>query len=554
MGNIFFEITLVLIIASFFSIVFKFLRQPPILAYILTGIAIGPFGGLQLEGKEFLQLMGELGITFLLFMIGLELRFSDLKSVGKAALSAGVLQVALTTLGGFVLATLLGFSQTNSLFIGVALAFSSTIIVVKLLSDQKDLQSLFGKISIGLLLVQDLFAIFILIFLSSFSSGVSYLSIISVLLKGIIIFSLIILLSNKIFPRILDKISSSSETLFLFSIAWALALSAFVASNFIGFSIEIGGLLAGLALANTQENFQIIGKTKSLRDFFVIIFFVFLGMSMDFSSFANTLIPALALSLFVLLIKPLIIMPILGFYGYRRRTSFLTGIYLSQVSEFSLIIVLLGSKVGQIPNEIVSLITTVAIITFALSTYSILGKRNLYEAIGSKLSIFEKKMPHEEKIEEKVAAKDHVILVGANRTGGSILKALISQGENVTVIDFNPDVIKSLKTLRLRSGQINSLFGDISDLEIQERAGLKDAKLVISTVSDLEDNMILISEISAKGRSSSGRKKPKLIVMANDDKEEKELYKAGANYVIQPHVLGGRHLAHLIKTDSLFRS
>lgn len=540
MGNIFFEVTLVLIIASIFSIFFKFLRQPAILAYILTGIVIGPFAGLQLEGKEFLQTMGELGITFLLFMIGLELRFSDLKSVGKVSLFTGTAQILFTSIIGYFISLILGFSQIASLYIAIALTFSSTIIIVKLLSDKKDLQSLYGKISVGFLLVQDFFAILLLIFLSSFSSGaVSVPGIAISLVKGFLLFAFILFLSRTLFPKILDKISSSSETLFLFSIAWALGLSALVASPLVGFSIEIGGFLAGLALANSSENFQIIGKVKSLRDFFITIFFVFLGMSMSFSSTSAVIIPVLIFSAFVLIGNPIIVMIIMGLMGFRKRTSFLAGLTVAQISEFSLIVVFLGNKIGHLSNEVVSLVTAVGVITFAGSTYMIINGDKLYKLLERGLKVFERKVTTEESLGEH-DYKGHVVLVGANRMGKSVLDALLSEGEKVLVVDFNPDVVKNLI-----SKKVKSIFGDISDFEIQERAALRDAKLIISTVSDIEDNMILISEIKKI------KKGPKIVAIANDNGEEKELYKAGANYVVQPHLLSGKHVAHLIKTNSL---
>lgn len=537
MGNILFELTVIISLAAIFSIIFKFIKQPPILAYMLTGILIGPFGNLQLQSKDLLQMLGELGIAFLLFMIGLELKFSDLKTVGKVSIIAGVFQMLLTFLGGFFLSSFFNFSQTSSIYIGLALSFSSTIIVVKLLSDKKDLQSLYGKISIGLLLLQDLVAALVLIFISS---GFSPNNFSLVFVKGIILFAAVLFLSRKIFPWILDRIASSSETLFLFAIAWALCLSAIVSS--IGFSIGIGGLLAGLSLANTSENFQIIGKTRSLRDFFVTIFFVFLGMSMGFSSFPKILLPAVFLSLFVLIFKPLVVTTVMGILGYRKRTSFLTGLSLAQISEFSLIIVFLGERLGQINSETVSLVTAVGILTFAASNYMILGSGGLYRTFVSRLPLFERNKTLEENMGENLEHKDHVILVGADRTGSSVLAALVNQGEEVLVIDFNPDVIRNLK-----GRKVKSLFGDISDLEIQERAGLRNAKLIISTVSDVEDNMLLISQIKKL------KKRPKIVTIAHDDREEEELKKAGVDYVIQPHVLGGRHLAHLIKTDSLFR-
>ncbi len=547
MGNIFFEITIIICLAALLSLFFRFIKQPPILAYIVTGVILGPFGGLQLQSKDFLQTLGELGIAFLLFMIGLELKFSDLKSIGKVSAVTGIIQMALTFLGGFFISTALGFSQIAAIYIGIALSFSSTIIVVKLLSDKRDLQSLYGKISVGILLVQDFAAICVLIFLSAFSgSSLSALDFFGVLVKAAALLGIVFFLSKKVFPVVLDKIATSSETLFLFSIAWALSLSALVSA--IGFSVEIGGLLAGLSLANTSENFQIIGKTRSLRDFFVTIFFVFLGMSMVFSSFSKIILPALLLSIFVLLIKPLIVAIPMGIFGYRKRTAFLTGISLAQISEFSLIILFLGVRIGQVPSEIVSLITAVGVITFATSNYMILGSANLYKTLISKIPLFERNNDLENGLDEYADHKDHVILIGADRTGGSVLNALISSGEKVLVIDSNPDVIRKLKTLRYRSGQVKSLFGDISDLEIQERAGIKNAKLIISTVADPEDNIFFMSEIKKL------RKRPKVVTIARDDREEEELKKAGANYVIQPHVLGGRYLAHLIKTDSLFKS
>ncbi|MEK7450711.1 MAG: cation:proton antiporter family protein [Patescibacteria group bacterium] len=544
MENIFFEITLIIILASFFSILFKFLKQPAILAYILTGIIIGPFGNLQLQSQDFLKTLGELGITFLLFMVGLELRFSDLKSVGKISLLTGIGQILFTSLIGYSISLALGFSQVASLYIAVALTFSSTIIIVKLLSDKKDLQSLYGKIAVGFLLVQDFFAILFLIFLSSFSQGLaSWESILFSLAKGIFLFALVLFLSKSLFPKILDRIASSPEVLFLFSIAWALGLSALVASPPLGFSIEIGGFLAGLALANSSENFQIIGKVKSLRDFFITIFFVILGMSMSFTSFSNILFPVLVFSLFILIGNPIIVMIIMGLMGFRKRTSFLAGLTVAQISEFSLIIVFLGQRIGHLSSEVVSLVTAVGVITFAASTYLILNGDKLYKVLSIYLSIFEKSKTSEEYVGDLDGIKNHVVLIGVNRMGTSVLNALLEHKQNVLAVDFNPDVIKNLKEKKIKN-----LFGDIADLEIQERANLASAKLIISTVSDIEDNMVLISEIK---KIKDG---PKIVVIANDNREEEELYKVGANYVIQPYVLGGKHLAHLIKTYSLFRS
>ncbi len=543
MGAFFWEITIIIVLSAVLSIIFRLLKQPAILAYILTGIIVGPFGDLQLQSKEVLRLMGEFGVTLLLFMVGLELRIAGLRAVGKVVLICGVLQILLTAAAGFLISSLLGFDSLTSFYISLALTFSSTIIIVKLLSDKRDLNSLYGKISLGVLLVQDFFAILALIFLSGFNTvdktGLLMTDALISLTKGIILFGLVLYLSRSILPKLVDKIAYSGETLFLFSIAWALGLSALVGSPLIGFSIEIGGFLAGLSLANSAENFQIIGRVRPLRDFFIVLFFVILGMTMSFAGIEKIWMPAFILSAFVLAGKPLIVMIIMSLLGYRKRTSFLVGLTNSQISEFSLILLFLGVRIGHISSQIVSLVTMMGIITFAISTYMILYSNKLFRLLGSYLGVFERAHPNQEE-SDVGELKNHVVLIGANRTGRSILDALRDDGENVVVIDFDPDIVSELKDKK-----VLNLFGDISDNHIQDKAQLNTAKLIISTIPDADDNMLLIDGLKhLKNRA-------KIIVAAYNGRDAKRLYKEGADYVIMPHLIGGRHIAKLIKDDGL---
>lgn len=544
MGNIFFEITIVLCLVAALSIIFKLLRQPLILAYILTGIIIGPFGQLQLGSKDFLQTMGEIGITLLLFMVGLELKLKELRTIGRVALITGIGQIFFTSVIGYFISMALGFSWIVSLYISIALTFSSTIIIIKLLSDKKDLNSLYGKISVGFLLVQDFFAILALILLSGFNSansGSFFLADFTIaIIKGIILFIIVIYASKSILPKIVDKIAHSTETLFLFSIAWVFGMAAIVSSSFVGFSIEIGGFLAGLALANSTENFQIVARIKTLRDFFITLFFVILGVKMVFSNVASIWFPTIVFSLFILIGNPLIVMIIMGLMGYRRRTSFLAGLTVAQISEFSLILVFLGNKLGHLSSEVVSLVTLVGVITFTSSTYMILNGNKLYKYLNSYLRIFEKKSTKEQtgNLEH---LEDHIVLVGGNRTGQGILESLRDQlNEKIVVVDFNPDVIANLKD----KGFI-TLFGDISDPYIQEKIQLEGARLVISTSPDIEDNLLLIEALNHINKSA------KIIVIAQDQDEEKVLYKAGADYVVLPHLASGRHIAKMLEENNL---
>ena len=536
MGSFYTDLTIVISLAAFTTIVFRLLKQPPILAYILTGIILGPLTLIHINDAEAMRSLAEIGITLLLFMLGLELRFSELKSVGKISIITGIGQIVFTTVIGFLIATFLGFSQITSLYIAIALTFSSTIIIVKLLSDKRDLNSLYGKISVGFLLVQDFVAIIALIFLSGFSTGnnVSYNDFLIIILKAVVLFGWVILLSKKLLPYLINKIAHSSETLFLFSLAWAFGIAAVVSSPAIGFSIEIGGFLAGLALANSYESYQIITKIRPLRDFFITIFFVTLGMGLLISDFSTILIPGIILSLFVLIGNPLIVMILMGLLGYKKRTGFLAGLTVAQISEFSLIVMFMGNRIGHVSDQHVALITFVGAVTFVISTYMILNGNLLYKILSPYLGIFEREGVREKNLKTK-DFKNHVVLVGVRRMGEGILEALLKNKEDVVVVDFDPDIIE-----RLKEERVESFFGDIADSEIQELASLDKARLVISTVSDIEDNLILLQSLR------NIKKKPKIVMLALEKHEAQELYSQGADYVVVPHIAGGHHLAKIL--------
>jgi voltage-gated potassium channel Kch len=292
-------------------------------------------------------------------------------------------------------------------------------------------------------------------------------------------------------------------------------------------------------LANSHANFQIVARVRALRDFFIILFFVFLGTQMVFQNVIQTIWPAIILLLVVILYKPLIIITSMGILGYRRRTSFLTGVTLAQVSEFSLIVVFLGNKLGHTSDTVVSLVTIVAVSSFVISNYLISSANALYKLLFVYLEVFERQVPHKEHIGTVKEYKNHVILVGANRMEGSILKTFEKKGEYVIVVDFDPDVVKTIKE---KEG-ITSIFGDISDVEIQERARLSYAKLIISTVPDVEDNLILLQSLKGK--------KAKIVMVAQNNDEAKRLYAGGADYVVLPHLVGGRHIANMLRGDNI---
>lgn len=539
-----FELTIVIVIAAVLGIISRQLKQPVILAYIFTGIIIGIFNFFHLSNKELFQTFSELGIMFVLFLIGLEINYNALKLVSKTSLIVGISQIIFTFIPGFFLARFFDFNILQSAYIAIALTFSSTIIVVKLLSEKKDTNSLYGKITIGFLLVQDFAAILLLIFLAGIQTSgqaseiIVFKNIFLTILKGFGLFAIMLWLGRKILPLIFNKIAQSQELLFLTSLAWCFGVATLVAKS--GFSIEIGGFLAGLALANSSENFQISAKIKSLRDFFILIFFVILGLSLILSdfSFSDLTLPIIFFSLFVLIGNPLIILIIMGFMGYRKRTSFMCGVTVAQISEFSLILAALGYKLGHLNNRAVSLITAVGIITITLSTYLIIYANKIFQRFHNFLSLFEKKRTKENNFSIKQFNKKPIILIGFHRLGQSI--AFHLPKNDILIIDFDPEIISQIK----KRG-FDYIFGDINDEEIFEKANFNESRLIISTSPNIENSLFLLAKINLL----SNREKMKVIVRANDEKEARILYRENANYVLLSYFTSGQYMGRNIAID-----
>jgi Kef-type K+ transport system membrane component KefB len=475
MNPMFTELTAILLIAGVLAYILHFLKQPSIIAYIFTGLLIGPFALYHLHHGEILHSLSEIGITLLLFMVGLDLDISDLKRIGKTAVTAGIAQVIFTSLLGFAFISLLGFSFIPAVYMALALTFSSTIIVVKLLSEKKDMQSLYGKLAIGIFLVQDIAAILILILIAGANNTYSgsltgdslISSIILTLAKAFMIGIIVIALSRVVFPRLIRTFAKSDELMLLFSLGWSLGLAALLSSPLIGFNAAIGGFIAGLALANTGVHHSISARVKPLRDFFIVIFFIVLGTQLAFNHISDAILPALLLSIFVLIGNPLIVTIILGLLGYKIRTSFLTGVTVAQISEFSLILMTIGLAAGHVSETEVTVITLVGIITIGISSYGILFSNKLYEKLISRIALyFEGRATHtRDKSFGDIIYNRHIVIVGAHRLGTHITHSLLKQKQQIIVVDFNPDVIS-----HFNEQGVPAVCGDIADPYIQEVA------------------------------------------------------------------------------------
>jgi len=529
--TVFAQIGILVVMATLIALLMRMLKQPLIIGHIITGFLVGRFALGIFHNTETLELFSELGISFLLFSVGLSLNPKMLREYGKASFVTGIGQVVLTGGVGVVVCMLLGYTWITSLYVGIALAFSSTVIVLKLLSDKGDLDKLYVKLSVGSLLLQDLIAIVLLFAIpfvtGSRGSGAELFQTLGyAVLAGVVVF----LLAHYVVRRLHEYLTKSEELLFLFANAWGMGIAALFAS--IGLSLEGGALIAGVALSTLPSRHEISARLAPLRDFFIVAFFILLGTRMVVEDFSVILIPAIILSLFVLLINPLIQLVVMGFLGYKKKTSFQTGMMSAQISEFSLILVALGVSLGQVMPEVLSMVTLVGLVTIFISSYLILYSDNVYKYMAKYLGIFERKNAREKSPRTKYYP---VFLIGAGRIGYEFVRLFKQENKNFLVLEHDPAIIGELNQKK-----VESVYGDAGDPDLLDELKMHDAELVVSTVPDLETNLIILSSVKRGGQG------PLVMVVAHRVNNALTLYEAGADYVVLPHFIGSTHAAHIV--------
>lgn len=523
---------LIIIISAALAILARMIRQPPIIAYMLAGILVGPllFNFIASDSGNLLQVFARIGVAFLLFIVGLSLDFRLLREIGKVSVFAGIIEVIVVSFLGFIICIFMGLTSIISIYIGVALAFSSTVVVVKILSDKKEIDTLHGKIAIGILIIQDIIASIALMVVPLMKQNINFNTVLQQIGLAILMIIFVFLISRFAFNRFMNYLAKSQETLFLFGIAWALALATVFFE--LGFSIEIGALIAGMSLASSKYALDLEGKMKPLRDFFIVLFFVFFGSQL--TQLNPTIIgQAILLSIFVMVFKPLVVMVTLKIYGYTKKTNFLTSISLAQVSEFSLILILLGFSLGHLNSQTMSLAVLVTLITIAISTYAINYSHNLNNIMSRFLNIFDGKMKQAKNIKEK---NYDVILFGYHRIGYKLIEAFKKSNMNFAVVDYNPKVV-----MDLNKQKIEAIFGDAGNKNFLNDIPLDKAKLIISTIPEESSNLAI------KERMVEVKSKAIFIATAEQPRAALDLYRSGADFVLIPHHLGGDYAARIIE-------
>ncbi|MBP9819951.1 cation:proton antiporter [Candidatus Woesebacteria bacterium] len=533
--EVFYELAVVLALITASSFVMRLLKQPLVVGYILTGILVGPYGLNVLHSEDTIELFSKLGIALLLFIVGLHLNPRVIKEVGSVSLMAGVGQVLFTSSIGFIIALLLNLGGIAALYISIALTFSSTIIILKLLSDKGDLQTLYGKIAIGMLLVQDLIATMILIVVSSIghADGMPMGQLLVMTAgKGLLLGIAVIACVKWCVPFLVRAASKSTELLFVFSLAWGFGLASVF--QYLGFSVEIGALVAGVALSATSVAEEVSSRMRPLRDFFIILFFVLLGSSLLLEFSAQILVPVLIFSLFVLVGNPVIVILLMNLLGYHKKVGFLTGLTVAQISEFSLILASLGFQIGHLSQDVVTIVTLVGLVTIAGSTYLILYSQRIYPMVQSLLTALELRKP--KSMSNRMQSQFDVILFGFNRAGHDFLQLVEDLGYSIAVVDFDPET-----AIRLPKKGVEFFFGDAGNTEFLMSLPLEKAQLIISTIPSHETNVLVVKHCAAL------KKGPAVVAFAQHKSEALALYDSGAAYVVLPQHVGAQHILSLIK-------
>ena len=537
MENIFSGLSLIIVIGAGVSLLMKYLHQPLMIGYILTGIIVGPAVFSVLDSPESLTVFGDIGIALLLFIIGLGMNPRVVHEVGRPATAVAVSQMIITATVGWLIMVALGLSHREALFVSFGLTINSTIVTLKLLSDKKETGRLYGKLAIGSLLAEDIIAATALLFVASAHGGqwFTFSTLIGLLFKGALIGSAMYFVTSRLLPRAQKLIASDQELLFLAAIAWGLGSAALLAKA--GFSMEIGALASGIFLASLPYAPEIASRLRPLRDFFVIVFFIALGTELTFSQFGELFWPVVIGTFLVVTLKPIVIMTTLGLLGYTKRTSFNAAITLSQVGEFSIIFVVLGVQKGLISQQVVTMLTFIALSSIAVSTYLVTFSDRIYSRFEKYLDMFERRKARGESIPEE---RNELVLFGYQRGGHEFVNLFKKLKKKYVVIDYDPDIIDTIESRR-----INYLYGDATDVELLEEAGVQHAKLVVSTIPDFDVNIFLLKYLANNNRRAVA------IVHADDPMEAARLYEAGASYVVLPHYIGSEKVSAFISKSGL---
>lgn len=511
------DILIILIVSIPIIFLFKKLNLPSIIGFLIAGVIIGPHSFGLIQSHQGIEVMAEIGVILLLFTIGLEVSFSNLMKIKKFLIIAGGSQVGITVAVGFIIFYFFGVSAKQAFFLGMLLSLSSTAVVLKLLSDRGELEAPQGRISLGILIFQDLMIVPMFLVLPILTadptSGIGEIS-----LQIIISFSilgLLIVLSRFLMPKLMYQLANLRLTeAFTIGIILLLLGTAYITHS-AGLSFALGSFIAGLILAESDYNTQILSDIIPLKDAFNTIFFVSIGLLLDLNYIAENLMLVILITVGVLLLKSVIISAIVLLIKYPFRIALITGIGLAQVGEFSFILSRAGLNYDLINSEYYKIFLASAIFTMILTPFLL---RFAHSINFSKDKINDSQ---NEISAKKSKFNDHVIIAGYGLNGKNVSRVLRETGIKYVVIELNPDTVRIEK-----NNKENIIFGDISKYEVLHSAGIEHARVIVFAISD--------PNITKRSLKLAKRLNSKLytVVRTRYVKEIEELKELGADVVI----------------------
>jgi Kef-type K+ transport system membrane component KefB len=535
-------------------------RQPLILAYIAAGAVIGPQFGLGLiSDKAHIQIIGDIGLILLLFMIGLELDLKKLRESGKSLVVTGISQFILCVALGLGFFLLLGFTvgepyeyrvfgvkilggEYDLIYLAVCFALSSTTIVVKLLYDKFEIGTLAGRLTLGILVFQDLWAIVVLSLQPSLANP-QFIGILWRIVEACLLVVVSLLLSKYALGFFFRKIARLPELVLVASLGWCFCICGI--AGYMGLSLEMGALIAGAAISTFPYHLDIIAKIINIRDFFIVLFFVALGMEIPNPWHNLGMLKVAGVgAVFLMATRFLSIYPVLYLLKNGHRVSLLTSINLCQMSEFALVITTLGLKNQHIVGDIQTIIIFTFAITSVASTYMIQYSHQLQHWLSrglSRLGLRDIGGPREKEVE---AEPKDIAFLGFFRAASAFLGELERSQPGVKdrllVVDFNPRVFQ-----KLQQAGVKVVYGDISNPETLRYAGLNQAKVIVSTVPD--EILVGTSNLNLVTIIRTHFPQAKIVVTAETPARALPLYEAGADYVCLPNRLVGSHLIPVVR-------
>lgn len=543
------DITLSILFAWMLGLLAHFFRQPLILAYLVAGFIIGPFGIGWVKSEESISTISELGLIFMLFMIGLEIDLKKIVRAGRVILIAAGGQL----LGGCVLGVLvfmamglgLGAGHFDALYLCIACALSSTVIIVKVLYEKRELDTLPGRITLGVLVLQDIFAILFLAVQPSLGDLQVSVIVLSIARVGALVATALIL-SRYVLPKLFQQIARRPELVMLGALAWCFLIGEI--AERLHLSREMGSLVAGVSLSTFPYALDVTAKVTTLRDFFITLFFVALGMTIPIPS-GSVINLAIAIAGFTVLSRLITTFVPLYLMKQGLRASLLPAINLAQISEFSLVVIQTGVMAKHISMETANA-TSFAFVLLAVFSTFLMGRSDqiVRMAIGPLKRLGLRDLDHAELAAaergEGHGAARRIVILGFFRTASALLSEIERQDKSlldqISVVDFNPNVFRNLAARGL-----HVIYGDISNVETLMHAGVGNAEIIILSVPDAllkgADNEKLVRHVRTLNPTAKIISTADLLASVGDQ------YAAGADYVTVPRITDAQELFKVIE-------